>query len=92
MKYTSTWGILTSKLNLYYTDLQLILALKRSKRYLAFCSTGYRSIIAVSILRASGINAVDVFGGFAAASVYAPDLTTSGKVLLIHRDTFINHL
>lgn len=54
--------------------------LDKSKRYLAFCSTGYRSIIAISILRASGINAVDVFGGFAAASVYAPDLTISGKV------------
>ena len=66
----------------------MVLAFKRSKRYLAFCSTGYRSIIAISILRASGINAVDVFGGFAAASVYAPDLTISGKVFLINMHTF----
>lgn len=53
-------------------------------RYIVYCSSGYRSLIGASILRANGINAVDLFGGFAAISVYAPELTTTEKVLLIH--------
>lgn len=48
--------------------------------YIAYCSTGYRSVIASSILSASGYNVVDVYGGFAAVSVYHPELTTTEKV------------
>ena len=56
------------------------LSVRRSKKYIAFCTSGYRSVLAVSILRANGFNAIDIYGGFAAISVYASDLTTTGQV------------
>ena len=56
------------------------LSVHRSKKYIAFCTSGYRSVLAISILRANGFNAIDIYGGFAAISVYASDLTTTGQV------------
>ena len=52
----------------------------RDKSYIAFCTAGYRSAIASSILRRSGFKVSDVAGGFAAVSVYAPEHTTTGVV------------
>ena len=52
----------------------------RGRKYIAYCTSGYRSVIASSILRAEGFDVVDVYGGFAAVSVYAPQITTTGKV------------
>lgn len=54
--------------------------LKKDRKYIAFCTSGYRSVIASSILRSKGYNVVDVHGGFAAISVYNPETTTTGKV------------
>ena len=42
--------------------------------------SGYRAAIATSILKRAGFKVRDINGGFAAISVYAPDLTTTGKV------------
>ena len=53
----------------------------RDRKYIAFCTSGYRSVIASSILRSRGYNVVDVHGGFAAISVYNPETTTTGKVI-----------
>ena len=52
----------------------------RSTEYVAFCVSGYRSAIATSILRKAGFTVRDVYGGFAAVSVFASSHTTSGKV------------
>ncbi len=48
--------------------------------YLTFCTSGYRAAIASSILKEAGFKVRDIRGGFAAVSVYAPELTTSEKV------------
>jgi len=54
--------------------------LEKDKSYIAFCTAGYRSAIAASILRRSGFKVLDVAEGFAAVSVYAPEHTTTGVV------------
>lgn len=54
--------------------------LDKSTDYIAFCVSGYRSAIATSLLRRAGFKVRDVYGGFAAISVYAPSHTTSGSV------------
>ncbi len=47
---------------------------------MAFCKSGYRSIIGSSILRAEGYDVRDIFGGFAVISVNYPEMTTTKKV------------
>ena len=58
----------------------MILSYYRTGKYIAFCTSGYRSVVAASILRKEGFNIQDIYGGFAAISVSASELTTSGKV------------
>lgn len=55
----------------------------RDTEYIAFCVAGYRSAIAASVLRDQGYKVTDIRGGFAAISVYAPRLTTTGAVSLL---------
>ena len=50
------------------------------KKYIGFYTSGYPSVLAVSILRTNGFNTIDIYGGFAAIIVYASDLTTTGQV------------
>jgi predicted sulfurtransferase len=52
----------------------------RDDKYVAYCTGGYRSTIAASILRKKGFKVQDVVKGFAAISVTAPELTTKGEV------------
>ena len=52
----------------------------RETEYITFCVSGYRSATAVSLLRREGYKARDIYGGFAAVSVYEPELTTTGQV------------
>lgn len=40
------------------------MALDKSKKYAVYCLGGFRSAIAVSILRRQGLNAVDIIGGY----------------------------
>lgn len=43
-----------------------IKSLSKDKTYLVYCASGYRSMIAVSLLRKAGFRAIQVTGGFAA--------------------------
>ena len=52
----------------------------RSKQYLIYCRSGYRSSIAVSVLKNIGLQATDFVGGFAALNVHAPQSTMTGQV------------
>lgn len=58
----------------------LIPTLDKSKKYIAYCVSGYRSAIATSFLKQAGFEVMDINLGFAAVSVFAPDSTTTGKV------------
>ena len=51
-----------------------------SKKYIAYCSSGYHSVIGSSVLRLNGFDVVDIVGGFAAISVYAPNMTMTEAV------------
>ena len=53
--------------------------LSKDKKYICYCKSGFRSSTAVSLLEGMGYHASDVFGGFAALSTYAPNLTTKGE-------------
>ena len=53
--------------------------LPKEKKYVCYCKSGFRSSSAVSILEGMGLEVCDIFGGFAALSTYAPDLTTKGQ-------------
>ena len=77
--YMYTYSVYASKISLSLSNIAFSLYV-RSKKYIAFCSTGYRSVIASSFLRSFGFDVVDIYGGFAAVSVSAPQLTTTGKV------------
>jgi len=52
----------------------------RNTPYICYCAAGFRSSIATSLLNQQGFNARDIYGGFAAISVFNPELTTNGKV------------
>lgn len=54
--------------------------LEKDKVYLVFCSSGYRSAIAASVLKRWGFKGQDIVSGFASVSYHSPELTTSGKV------------
>ena len=53
--------------------------LSKDKKYICYCKSGFRSSTAVSLLEGMGYHASDIFGGFAAISTYAPNLTTKGE-------------
>ncbi|XP_065911105.1 uncharacterized protein [Dysidea avara] len=54
--------------------------LDKNTPYICYCAAGYRSSIATSLLNQHGFKAMDIYGGFAAISVFNPELTTTGKV------------
>ena len=54
----------------------------RNTSYICHCASGYRSTIATSLLNRLGFKVQDIYGGFAAISVFNPELTTSGQVCM----------
>jgi rhodanese-related sulfurtransferase len=71
----------TTAMNIPLSDLmQARHDLDKSKQYLLYCRSGYRSFIGVSVLKSIGLQATDFVGGFAALNVHAPQSTVTGEV------------
>ncbi|XP_062521868.1 uncharacterized protein LOC134196674 [Corticium candelabrum] len=54
--------------------------LNKTKLYVVYCHSGYRSSIAVSVLQNVGLQATDIAGGFATVNVCVPQYTATGQV------------
>ena len=61
---------------LYYLP-DSIKDLSADREYVAYCSGGYRSAIAMSFMRARGLKTLDIIGGYRAIQEKAPELTTA---------------
>ena len=74
-------GHVNGAINLPLAELpQSCHALDRSKKYVVYCLGGFRSAIAVSILRANGYDAVDILDGYdLGIAAHAGEVTSAQK-------------
>eukprot|EP00043_Microstomoeca_roanoka_P009009 m.86131 g.86131 ORF g.86131 m.86131 type:complete len:512 (-) comp14453_c1_seq4:302-1837(-) len=77
----ATRGHVHDAINLPLAELpQSCAALDKSKKYVVYCLGGFRSAIAVSLMRAHGLDAVDIAGGYERGVLdKARDATTAGS-------------
>ncbi|XP_065826908.1 uncharacterized protein [Oscarella lobularis] len=70
-----------SSVNVSLNELKNALKLfDKTKKYYAYCSSGYRSAIALSLMQSAGFDAYDIVNGFAGIVAHLPERTLHGKM------------